>query len=184
MRQRVPAAQPPHELVCRQPIDVADVVAELRQRPRLGCEPRDTGTEGGHPPCRRRLESVLAALVLEDRHDRGPQRPIVRRRHEVQRRAHQRALDEPPTRDGAVQVPGLERREPRPQADVGRRGLLRLEPTDPLDGVDHAEIRRLEQQLTSERGPTEPARAEDLDRGGRRHSGGSCPERNVAMSSV
>ena len=179
MRQREPAAQPPHDLVGGQPVDLADVVTQLGQAARLRREGRDACPESGHSPGGWRPESSPATLRLEGREQCRPEGSIVGRRDEVQRHPHERALDDVPCRDRRVQVGRLEPRQPRPQPDVRRRGLLRLQARDALDRFDHTDIRGFEQELPRERRPAQAARAEDLG-----HPGGSVPARNVAMSSV
>jgi hypothetical protein len=102
----------------------------------------------------------------------------------VDGRPHDGALDHSSLGERAIERGRLELAEPRPQSDVRRRRFLRLQSADPLDGLDDAGIRRLEQLLAGERRPAQPARADDLGGGGPAHSRGSCPARNVAMSSV
>ena len=184
MSQRVAPAKPPHDLVGRQPIDVANVIAQLRQRARLPREPGDASPD--RVECRPWAadETVLAALVLEHRHDGRPHRSEVRGRHQVEGRPHQRALDELPLDYRAVEVGELEPGEARPEADVRRCRLLGLQATDPFHRPDDVDIGRLEEQLPRQHRPAEPAGADDLGRGGPRHSGGSLPALKVAMSSV
>ena len=87
-----------------------------------------------------------------------------------------------PSRDRRVQVGRLESRQPRPQADLRRRRLLRLQPTDPLDRIDDADIGGLEQELARERRP--PSGRALRTSVTALVSRGSSPARNVAMSSV
>ena len=61
------------------------------------------------------------------------QRRVVGRGHHVDRAAHHPALDDPAAGQGVGEVGAAEPGQSRPQADVGRRAVLRLQPAHPLD---------------------------------------------------
>ena len=180
--QRKTPTQPPDDLVGRQPVDIADVVAQVGQAPRLGREGRDTRAKLLESLGRRRLELLLAPLSIEHREDGRPQGAIVRGRHEMKGRAHERALYEVPSSDGRVERRRLEPGHPCPQADVRRGRFLGLQPADAADRIDDVEMGRFEQELASERRAVQSPCAQDL--GHALHSRGRSPARNVAISSV
>ena len=67
--------------------------------------------------------------------DRDRERPVVAPRDDVDRAAHQRRLHERPPLERAGHGLALEAVDPRPEADVGRRRVLRLDAAHPLDGA-------------------------------------------------
>ena len=83
-----------------------------------------------------------------------PDRAIVRR-HGVQGDPEQARLDDPVLGERGIQIRRVEVGDPVPQRQVRRRGLLRLQPDQPPDGVDHVERLTLQQQLPSQGGPVE-----------------------------
>ncbi len=54
-----------------------------------------------------------------------------------------------------VELGGIERLDPVPECEVGRRGLLGLERHDPLDRVDDGQALAMQQHLPGERGAVE-----------------------------
>jgi hypothetical protein len=85
---------------------------------------------------------------------------VVASGHEVDRHPHQRPLDDL----AALERPGEVRtREPvatRPQPDVRRWRVLRLETADPLEGPPEATPAALEQRLSREQRAVQPTRRE------------------------
>jgi hypothetical protein len=86
----------------------------LGRRPHLGIRRR----AGRHPPPPRAPRGA---------HPIG-ERPVVARRDEVDRRAHQRRLHDRPALERAGQDGALEALHPRPEPDVHRGRVLRLDP--------------------------------------------------------
>jgi hypothetical protein len=82
----------------------------------------------------------------------------------VDRRAHERALDDRALLERAGQRVALEALQTGPQADVHRRRVLRLESGDELQRARDRDARALEQQLAGEQRPVELAAAERADR--------------------
>ena len=80
---------------------------------------------------------------------------------QVEGAPEQPGLDQAPLADRPVERGGLEADEARPEADVRRGRLLRLEPTDPLGRGDRIERRtRSSSELPGERRPVELRRAD------------------------
>ena len=111
------------------------------------------------------------------------ERPVVLARDQVDRAAHQRALDDAALLERAGEVGALEPLQARPQPDVHRRRVLRLQPGHPLeqprDGIGGA----LEQALAGQEGAVEGrvasgglrGRAGSRPRGARRARRGGAP---------
>jgi hypothetical protein len=163
----------------------------VRPRPdRLHPHEGESATRERHRPAIIGLENAVPDLEeLRARHrpvgDRAPQRldvhgePIrpaalrldVRRRvkgevtltHHVQRRAERPGLDDRAAPQRAGQVLLLEALHPRPQSDVGRRRVLRLQRDQPLDRTWQRETPALDQHLSEEQ------RAVQLTEGDRAH---------------
>jgi hypothetical protein len=68
----------------------------------------------------------------------------------MDRRAQQRRLHDGLALERTREVVPLERREPRPQADVARGGVLVLQAGDPLERPRHGEALAPEEELTGE----------------------------------
>jgi hypothetical protein len=66
--------------------------------------------------------------------------------HALQRRDH-----DPPLGDVGGELPPLEVTEARPQTEVRPGRVLRLQPREPADRLDGAEVGAFEQQLPRER---------------------------------
>ena len=116
------------------PSAIAEVVAQLAQ-------PRGSAVNAS-ARARRAAEALARRAAARGpgdgcpptmRDDRRPQVEVVRGADHVERRAHERALDDGPLRERAVEVRGLEPGQTRPEPDVRRRRLLRLEATDPFE---------------------------------------------------
>ena len=114
------------------PHDLEQLVAParpVRQRPphgavhRLDVHIAHVPPVGALPP---------RALVACDRDREGPEVPF---RDDVDRRAHERRLHRLPPLERSGEVAEREAVEPRPEADVRRRCVLRLEPRDALEGA-------------------------------------------------
>ena len=67
----------------------------------------------------------------------------------------------PAALEQAREVVALEAREARPQPDVHRRRVLRLQAAHALEHARRCEVAALEQQLAGEQRPVEVALAED-----------------------
>ena len=110
------------------------------RRAGLGRERLGRALGQGREPSRRlgRLAAVLAADAIEHRR-RPPARrwQVVGGADRVERRAHERALDDRRSAIAAIEVGRVEAGEPRPEGDVRRRRLLRLQPADALDRRRH-----------------------------------------------
>jgi hypothetical protein len=78
----------------------------------------------------------------------------------VDRHPHERRLDDRPSLERARKGVALEAVEPRPQPDVHRRRVLRLQPTDALQGTGQRHAQPLEQQLARQQGAVELAPGE------------------------
>jgi hypothetical protein len=68
----------------------------------------------------------------------------------MDREAHQRALDDGAPLERAIERVALEPVEPRPQSDVHRRRVLRLDAADPLERLRQAVSLALEEELARE----------------------------------
>jgi hypothetical protein len=73
----------------------------------------------------------------------------------VDRRPHHRPLDDAPLHERTGQLIAFEPLEARPEPDVHRRGVLRLDPADPFQGAGERRLRALEQQLPPEQRPVQ-----------------------------
>ena len=97
------------------------------------------------------------------------ERPVVAARDEVDRGPHQRRLDDRPPLERARECVALEPVQPRPQADVHRGRVLRLDPADPLERPRDRRPRPLQQVLAGEEGPVQVALRERTRLGRDRH---------------
>ena len=79
--------------------------------------------------------------------------------------------------EGAVEVGRVEGGQPVPQREVRRRGLLRLQRDDAVDGLDHVERLAAQQQLPGQRGPVELS-------GGELHAESVKPPRRAEVGVV
>ena len=100
--------------------------------------------------------------------DPDGERPVVARRHEVDRAAHERRLNDRAPLERAVERVALEAVEARPEADVRVRRVLVLDAADPLERAWDREARSLEQQLPREQRAVQLALREDALRHGPR----------------
>jgi hypothetical protein len=130
------------------------------------------------------LRSVDAAAHVANpplaprRARRQRERPVVARGDRVDRHAHERRLDDRAPLERARQRTALELRHPRPQPDVHRRRVLRLQAADSGDRLRDWGGRGLEQPLAREHRAVELARAEDaLDHRDRRGAARSITSR-------
>jgi hypothetical protein len=71
------------------------------------------------------------------------------------RRAHQGALDDRAALQGAIQLYSLESLHPRPETDVHRRRILRLQRAHPVEDLRQRRRDALQQHLACEQGPVE-----------------------------
>ena len=78
------------------------------------------------------------------------ERPVVASRDQMDRRAHQRALDDRALTEGPVEVGATEPREAGPEANVRRRCVLSLDPRHALEGSRDRQLRPLEEELPGE----------------------------------
>ena len=175
------AGGPTRRLVRGQPIDIADVLAQVRQTPRL-CANRAT----------RRAASPAAAPTAArgDPDDAGSRasgpRPaigtVVRGRYEVERGAHERALYDVPVRRWPHRAPSPRNRPPGP---TGRCTAMPV-PAPAARRCDRPHRRHRHRPVRAGTGgPASPGSG--AWRSGPRsrdHSRGSSPARNVAISSV
>ena len=72
-------------------------------------------------------------------------------------RAHQRPLDDAAALERTGQLVALEAFDARPEADVHRRRVLRLNPADPVEGLGNGRLRAFEEQLPSQEGAVQLA---------------------------
>ena len=98
--------------------------------------------------------------VATRRADACREAPVVARRDDVDRRAHQRPLDGATALQRAGQVVAREAVEHRPQPNVRRRRVLRLEAADALERAADREPRPREQELAREERAVQPPRRE------------------------
>jgi hypothetical protein len=82
----------------------------------------------------------------------------------VDGRAHERALNGPLPLERAGEIAELEGVDHRPEPDVRRGRVLRLQAADPLERSTERHSRALEQELAREQRPVQPARREDHGR--------------------
>ena len=112
---------------------------------------------------RRGLRTLAAAgQATEHRQRRRQEVTVVVPGHDVQRRSHQRRLDDPPLPERAVERCRVERGESRPEREIRRRRLLGLQAADSLDGRSRTDPRALEEKLPGEGGAIEPVPSENL----------------------
>src|ERR1700694_5463641 len=117
------------------------------------------GVDGGQDflPERLDVDSALGELPRSlgphvARKPRGdPEVVELARADQVQRSAHQRGLINEMRRQRLLQLFALEIPNPRPQADVGRRRVLRLHTRETLDRSHRVDVYALEQHLPRER---------------------------------
>jgi hypothetical protein len=110
----------------------------------------------------------------------------------VERRAHQRGLDDRTLAEGPIEPGRVEVDEPRPEREIRRRRLLRLEPAERLDGRGRVEVGPLEEQLPRQRRPVDRAIREDRMAGSRQPPSGPAqgaapmirPARNLEINDV
>ena len=81
--------------------------------------------------------------------------------HEVQRAAHQRALDDLLAPERPRELLSTEVLEPRPERDVRRRDPLPLESGEALDRPGRAEPLAAQEQLPEEQGSVELRKRQD-----------------------
>ena len=134
--------------------------SELRPRERAAGEGRPGhGGELGQVHTRRLLAEGGLLPAVQHRLEQRTHPQVVLRRDQVlgppeQGRAHHRTLLEQ-----LRQLVQPEALDPAPQPDVGRIGILRLQPGQPLDDRGDGQVRAPRQQLAFQRGPVEgPAR--------------------------
>jgi hypothetical protein len=80
----------------------------------------------------------------------------------VDRRAHERSLHDLAPLERARERISLEAGDARPQPDVHRRRVLRLECPHPLERLRQGELLALEQQLAGEQRPVQRPLAEEI----------------------
>jgi hypothetical protein len=111
------------------------------------------------------LAHVLAVRAQPPRLARGAaslrEEPEVPRRDDVDGRAHQRGLDGAPALERAREILETEALEARPEPDVPRRRVLRLQAGDLLERPAEGQARPFEEQLTCEQRAVQVARRED-----------------------
>jgi hypothetical protein len=96
-------------------------------------------------------------LVAGDRDGEGPE---VALRDDVDRRAHQRRLHDLPPLQRPREVTQGEPVEPRPEADVRGRRVLRLQAADSLERPRHRQPGALEQELPRQQRAVQAALAQ------------------------
>jgi hypothetical protein len=87
--------------------------------------------------------------------DPDDERPVVALGDEMDRRPHQRPLDDGLPAQRAGELVPLEALEPRPEPDVRRGRVLRLDPADPFQRAGQRRLRPLEQELPREQRPVQ-----------------------------
>ena len=141
---------------------LADQLLDLAAPQRAPGEPRaQPARRGAHVA---RAEAVAVGLqppVAARALDGERQRPVVARGDEVDRRAHQRPLHDAAALQRARQRVALEALQPRPQPDVHRRRVLRLQAAHALERPRDRERRALEQHLAGEQRAVELALGQD-----------------------
>jgi hypothetical protein len=163
------SADPPDDLVGRHAICRPKVVAELTETAWFGGERLGPGAQGGEAARARRPCSVLSTDAIEHGNDGRPEVKVFRGADDVERRAHERALDDAPLGDRSIEVGRPEAGEPRPEPDVGRCRLLGLEATDPFRGRHDVEVGAFQEQLPGEGRAVQLSLAEVRVRGASRH---------------
>ena len=107
--------------------------SSVRQQARLGCASALAAMAASSAPCGWTRAGPLAPSTRDAR-DVWPE--FAPRDH-VDRRTHQRGLDDPSVLERGREVAPAEPGDARPEADVTRRRVLGLEPADVLDdGLD------------------------------------------------
>ena len=157
VQRRERPERPPRTRVSRSEVPL-DHRLDLGLRVRLRQEVEQAGEQGVDVRDRQaclREPAVVQARGAQAAHHRVVEGRVVLGVHGVQRDADQRRLHHGPFGEGGVQVGRVEIREPVPQPDVGRSGLLRLQCRDSPDGVDHIQPLAAQEQLAAERGPVE-----------------------------
>ena len=86
---------------------------------------------------------------------RDGERPVVALRDEVDRRSHERAPDDAPPLERAGERVALQALDTRPEPDIHRRRVLRLEPAHALEHAWQGRAHSLEQQLPREQRPVQ-----------------------------
>src|SRR5687767_1141857 len=79
----------------------------------------------------------------------------------MDRRAHERALDDGSPLQGPRQLVAFELLEPRPDPDVHGRRVLRLDPADALERAGERRAGALEKELARQQGAVQLALRED-----------------------
>ena len=105
------------------------------------------------------------------------ERRVVGGRDDVDGDPEQGRLDRPPVLEGPGQVVTAEVAQPRPQADVRRRGVLGLEAGDLLQRLGEGVAGALEEELAGQQGPVELAGGEHALGHGRQSTRGPRPAR-------
>ena len=126
----------------------------VRDQLPMQLEDVDAGARRGRPPVR---DAARRAGRIERRD--------VLRGHEVQGRAHQRALHDRAVAEGRLERGDGERLRPRPQRDIRRVRVLGLEPGEPSDGLLGAPWRALEQRLPEQGRPVQLSQGQARPRG-------------------
>lgn len=117
--------------------------------------------------------------------DTGGKEPIVPRRDEMDRHAHEGPLNDRSAFQGAVEVVALETLEPRPEANVHGWRVLCLQPPHLLEGSGKTHPLPLKQELAGEQRAIKLA----LGQGQQRESaaaarGSSTPSRFGSLEQV
>ncbi len=108
--------------------------------------------------------AVMTAPVLPLGHDlrQRLERERVPDRGQVDRPAHEPEPDDLPLLEQPPELIRVEALEPRPEPDVRRHDLLRLEPDEVLDHVVHRHVGAAEQVLPLQQRAVQRAATEDL----------------------
>ncbi len=85
---------------------------------------------------------------------------VVASAHDMQRRAKRTGLDDRAASEAVCQLLLAKAVEPRPERDVRRRRVLRLQCDEPLDGSDRRKSGTLDEQLPSEQRAIQLAQGE------------------------
>ena len=125
--------------------------------------------------------------LLATRTRRDGEGPVVGCRHHVDRGAHDGRLDDGPVLQRPGQRRPVEVLEPAPQADVARRGVLRLEAGDRFERLGQRQVGPLEQELPGEERAVQAALGQDgvghrLQRSRAAASPSSRPTRAIASA--
>jgi len=106
------------------------------------------------------------ASPAEHRLKRRAKAKVVVCRAQMERCAHQGGFDDLPTFDRTGKILAAEIAQPRPQANVGCDGKLRLQAGQALDGRRDSQCLALEKHLARQRGPVEFTKLENAVRHG------------------